>query len=217
MALQVILPGDEATIQDQARRIAKGGFKRVLDVGGFEKPLRPATHAIDIMPYAARRLDEGRGPLPERFTQETWVQQDANVTPWWQWPDNYFDFAWCCQVVEDIRDPLAVCREMQRVARAGFISTVHRDYESNAVQYDGVVGYHHHRWLVEADPDNNEIVFTFKSPILHVKPEVRSPNYPCWLLHIAWQGEFKVRERFIGGDSGQYAHLERYHRERGWK
>lgn len=212
MAIEVMLPGDEATVERHARWVAQQGFARVLDVGGLEKPLRPATHVLDLFPYYGRRVDEGRGSLPERFTLETWIQHDVNERPW-PFEDDYFDYVWCCQVVEDIRDPIGVCREMQRVGKAGFISTVHRSYESSVVQYDGVVGYHHHRWFVEvyldANPDENVVLFTWKSPIVHVRSDLR-PVQEDWLLHWMWSGSFEVRERFVGGDRGQLADLETY-------
>jgi SAM-dependent methyltransferase len=206
MTVKVIQPGDESVIERWANRLAVRTW-RILDVGGGEKPLRPATHVLDLLSYESRRVDEGRGPLPERFAKETWTEWDVNVTPW-PFDDDYFDYVWCCQVVEDIRDPIAACKEMMRVGRAGFISTVHRSYESSVVQYDGVIGYHHHRWLVEAMQDG--IVFTFKSPILQVDRAVRPRQASQWLLHWAWRGDFEVTEKFAGGDRGQRAELSDY-------
>lgn len=207
MAIQRLRPGTESTIQKHARWVTEQGFERVLDIGGLEKPLRAATHVMDIYSYERRRVDEGRGPLPERFTKETWFVRDCNVTPW-AWPDNYFDYVWCCQVVEDIRDPIAVCEEMMRVGKAGFISTVHRSYESTVVQADGVVGYHHHRWLIELYDDC--LHFVFKSPILHVNSAMRPAYSLDWLLHVVWENEFDVCEEFVGGDVGQRAELTGY-------
>lgn len=213
MAIKVVLPGDESAIGRQARWIAAQDFERVLDVGGLEKPLRAATHVMDLFSYDHRRVDEGRGSLPERFTRDTWITTDINETPW-PFPDNHFDYVWCCQVVEDIRDPIAVCREMCRVGKAGFVSTVHRSYESSVVQHDGVVGYHHHRWLIELvsedSPSENIVKFTWKSPILHVDPGARPDQPAQWLLHWTWREEFRAVEHFVGGDQGQRWDLEDY-------
>lgn len=208
MAIKIVLPGDESAIEKHARWVAAQEFKRVLDVGGAAKPLRTATHVLDIIDYPRRRIDQGRGGLPERFDIETWETWDVNETPW-PFRKNLFQYVWCCQVVEDIRDPIAVCREMMRVGRAGFISTVHRDYESSVVQYDGVVGYHHHRWLVETSVLDG-ITFTFKSPMLHVTPSLRPPRSDQWLLHWAWRDEFEVEEKFTGGDQEQRQELLDY-------
>lgn len=204
-----MIPGNEDIINQHARWIAGQDFDRVLDVGGLEKPLRAATDVLDLYPYPMRRVDEGRGELPERFTQDTWIQWDINEIPW-PMASHLFDYVWCCQVLEDVRDPIGVCREMQRVGKAGFISTVHRSYESSTVQYDGVVGYHHHRWLIEADPEANEITFTWKTPILQHRADLRPAKAQDWLLNIAWEAPFRVREIHTGGDQGQYRELEAY-------
>ncbi len=194
---------DEGVIEEQARWIADQNFTRVLDVGGAAKPLRCATHVMDIETYARRRVDEGRGPMPERFTSETWFVRDVCLTPWpgaFPWPDNHFDYVWCSQVVEDVRDPVGVCQEMMRVGKAGFISTVQRQYESSVVQDDGVVGYHHHRWLIEASVQPQPVLtFTFKSPILQVNRAVRPPHNPAkWLLHVVWSwGDVPDRWPFV--------------------
>ena len=212
MAIKVILPGDESAIVAQAAWVADQPFRRVLDVGGAAKPLRAATHVLDIAPYERRRQDEGRGPLLERFSKETWKEWDVNERPW-PFTRNYFDYVWCCQVVEDLRDPIGACNEMMRVGRAGFISTVHRSYESSVVQYDGVVGYHHHRWLVETiEPAG--VQFVYKSPMLHVNPTLRAPEAKQWLLHWTWKGGFAAEEKFTGGDQEQRAELEKYLQER---
>jgi hypothetical protein len=215
MAIQVMTPGNEDIINKHARWVAQQNFERVLDVGGLEKPLRPATHVLDLFPYHQRRVDEGRGDLPERFTAETWTRWDINKIPW-PFCSYLFDYVWCCQVLEDIRDPIGVCREMQRVGKAGFISTVHRSYESSTVQYDGVVGYHHHRWLIEAWEDQNTINFTWKTPILQQDPEYRAPKIKSWLLNIGWEKPFKAIEIQTGGDRGQYQDLEMYLAREDW-
>jgi len=209
MAIKVMRPGDENIINKHAKWIASKGFARVLDVGGLEKPLRAATDVLDLFPYHQRRVDEGRGDLPERFTADTWRMWDVNKVPW-PYEAGTFDYVWICQVLEDIRDPIAVCNEMQRVARAGFISTVHRSYESSTVQYDGVVGYHHHRWLIEAYEAENRIDFTWKTPILQHRADLRPPRATDWLLNVIWMDDFKAHERHTGGDQGQYRELAHY-------
>lgn len=214
MAIQALAGTGEQVIEDQARWVASQGFERVLDIGGAEKPLRAATHVLDIVPYAGRRVDQGRGLPPERFTSETWIEGDCNVLPW-SWPAGFFDYVWASQLVEDIRDPIAVCKEMMRVGKAGFISTVQRSYESSVVQGDGVVGYHHHRWLVELE--RGCLTFVFKSPILQVVPKFRPPYSVGWLLHFVWEGSFEVREKFVGGDLGQRQELALYLSQVRWR
>lgn len=207
MAIERVEPGDEAALEGLAEWVEEQPFVRVLDVGGGDRPLRAATNVIDLMEYGARRVDEGRGKLPESFSERAWLVKDCNERPW-PYRRGFFDFVWCSQLVEDIRDPVGVCKEMMRVGKAGIISTVSRDYESSIVQDDGVVGYHHHRWLVELM--NVDLCFTWKSPILHVQPEYRPKSHRSWLQHFKWEGRFNVCERFVGGDAGQRRELLGY-------
>lgn len=207
--IRVYDSGDESIVEDIARKVAATGYERVLDIGGAEKPLRAATHVLDLVPYEGRRVDTGRGELPERFTEDTWTVWDINALPW-PFPDGYFDFTWASQILEDIRDPIAVGLELQRVSQQGYIGTVDRSYESSAQQADGVIGYHHHRWLIEADPAKNRLWFEWKSPMLHVRPDLRPPAANRWLLHVEWEECFIPAERWVGGDQGQERALRAY-------
>lgn len=131
----------------------------VLDVGGWYLPLNAATHVLDINPYATRGqpLDaENR----ERFSAATWIIHDACVAPW-PFPDKFFDFSFCSHLLEDVRDPLAVVRELSRVAKRGYVETPSREREIFAKERWAAlaarcgrppeVGFYHHRWFVEAD------------------------------------------------------------------
>lgn len=215
--IRVYDSGSEDVTEDIARRVAATEYERVLDIGGAEKPLACATHVMDLCSYDLRRKDQQRGPGPERFTKKTWYIHDINSLPW-PFPDGYFDFSWASQILEDIRDPIAVCLELQRVSQQGYIGTVDRSYESSAQQDDGVIGYHHHRWLIEAEPDHSRLWFEFKSPILHVEPRYRPPEAYRWLFHVEWQGRFIPAERFAPGDNYQrkalQAYLTRYEAEK---
>lgn len=189
--IQVFQSGSEDVIEEHAQWVSETNFNKILDVGGAIKPLRCATHIMDILPFGFQPAG-GRGPLPERFDSSSWIAQD--ICEPWPFEDDYFDYVWCSQTVEDIRDPVFACREMIRVGKQGFVSTVHRSYESGQISNDGLVGYCHHRWLVEIKGD--EVIFTFKSPLLYVNPEVRPPIRQQF-LHFVWSDSFRVRENFI--------------------
>ncbi|HUZ71817.1 MAG TPA: methyltransferase domain-containing protein [Stellaceae bacterium] len=132
--------------------------ERVLDVGGWYSPLNAATHVIDINPFATRgrALDPEDG---ERFSVATWVVHDVCLAPW-PFPDGYFGFSFCSHLLEDVRDPLTVVRELRRVARSGYVETPSREREIFAKgRWAGLaarigrppeVGSYHHRWFVEA-------------------------------------------------------------------
>jgi len=80
----------------------------ILDVGGFQRTFPEATHIIDVMPKDVNCTRE-------------YVQQDICETPW-PYKDKEFDFVYCSNVLEDIKDPVRVCKEMIRVGKRGRIS-----------------------------------------------------------------------------------------------
>lgn len=150
------------------------GAARVLDVGGWHQPFNLATHVIDLLPYETRRTNDALDPEDdERFVADSWVIADV-CTPPWPFPDRFFDFALCSNLLEDVRDPLAVCRELNRVAKAGYIETPSRLREIFAKERWPVmkllsgclpeIGFCHHRWFVEIE--GTHLRFTAKTAAL---------------------------------------------------
>lgn len=143
---------------------------RVLDVGGWWRPFNCATHVIDVMPHETRRSFDALDPEnAERFDASTWAMHDVCREPW-PYSDKFFDFAVCSHLLEDVRDPIAVCDEMIRVSRAGYIECPSRDREiftkerfftaKAAFGHIPEIGFRHHRWFVEID--GAHISFTVK-------------------------------------------------------
>ncbi|MBV9522859.1 MAG: methyltransferase domain-containing protein [Alphaproteobacteria bacterium] len=135
--------------------------ERVLDVGGWWRPFNLATHVIDVMPHATRHSADAIDPEhAERFAAESWIVHDACRTPW-PFPDKFFEFSFCSHTLEDVRDPIAVCGELIRVAKAGYIETPSRQREIfSKARFFAVrmaagrlppVGFDHHRWFVEIE------------------------------------------------------------------
>jgi SAM-dependent methyltransferase len=150
------------------------GADRVLDIGGWYQPFNLATHVIDLCPYETRRRHEALDPEDaERFSAETWSVADVCISPW-PYPEKFFDFVVCSNLLEDVRDPLAVCRELNRVGRAGYIETPSRLREIFSkqrlfplrVRRGNVpeIGFYHHRWFVEAE--GSHLRFTAKTTAL---------------------------------------------------
>ena len=63
------------------------------------------------------------------FTAATWIRQDI-CGGRWPFDDHFFDFAICSHTLEDVRDPLHVCAELMRVAKAGYIEVPSRVKET---------------------------------------------------------------------------------------
>ncbi len=178
----------------------------VLDVGGWASPLARADWVLDLQPYATRG-DYGYlgDPAAERFTAETWVQRDICDREPWPFEDGRFDFAICSHTLEDVRDPVFVCQELSRVAKAGYVEVPSRLMEQAFGIQGPWVGYGHHHWLVERVGDA-DLEFVFKSHVLNGQPLFQLPAAEYWAapeearVHaVFWEGEIRGRERiFIG-------------------
>ena len=137
----------------------------VLDVGGWITPFTRADWVIDVMPYETRGSIGRQGAGPERFSADTWVQRDICDREPWPFEDKQFDFVLCGHTLEDVRDPIGVCGELIRVARAGYIEVPSR-LEEHSYGFQGPwVGWGHHRWLVEVG--ENRLDFVMKHHVIH--------------------------------------------------
>ena len=176
----------------------------VLDIGGWGKPFPRADWVMDLMPYETRGMYGYETHDPERFTKATWVQRDLCDHEPFPFADKSIDFVICSHTLEDIRDPIWVCKEMQRIARAGYIETPSR-LEEQAYGVQGPwVGWGHHRWLV--DQRDGGLDFVFKH---HVICGRESDHFPAGfeamlspqerVLTFWWEDGFECDERvFIG-------------------
>ena len=164
----------------------------LLDVGGWASPLGRADWVIDLEPHATRGL-YGR-PDHERFTAQTWVQRDICAREPWPFADGQFDFVVCSHTLEDVRDPIWVCDEMVRVAKAGYVEVPSRVEEHMTGINGPWAGWAHHRWVCDVQGD--AITFVHKShaippiPFSELPPERRVQ----WLW---WEGSFGYRERIL--------------------
>ncbi len=190
-----MLPTSAEAIQSRL-----GDDDRVLDVGGWYKPFPRADWVLDLMPYATRRSSEGGGA--ERFGPDTWVQRDICDHEPWPFADDQFDFAICSHTLEDVRDPVWVCSELNRVARSGYIEVPSRQEEQAWGVNGSWVGWSHHHWLIEIE--DSSIDFILKPHVIHGNPDYHLP----WPLAEAltatervqtllWEGGFRFRERIF--------------------
>jgi SAM-dependent methyltransferase len=175
----------------------------VLDVGGWAKPLRRADWVIDLMPYESRGLyGDPPDPASERFGPGTWVQRDICDREPWPFEDGRFDFVVCSHTLEDVRDPVWVCSEIQRVGRAGYVEVPSRLEEQTYGIQGPWVGWGHHRWLV--DVAESGIQFVFKHGVVHGR---ESDHFPAGFADglspedrvqsLWWERSFRAEERVI--------------------
>ncbi len=171
----------------------------VVDVGGWAQPFARADIVVDLMPYQTRGVFGTLGSGPERFSVATWRQIDVCVSPL-PFADKSIDFLICSHTLEDIRDPIWLCKEINRVAKRGYIEVPSRRMESIwGLEHPGYPGYYHHRWLVDVQGD--ELTFRFKTPLMtsswrFVLPRsyrrgLKAEDRVSWLF---WDRAFRYRE-----------------------
>jgi hypothetical protein len=174
----------------------------VVDVGGGGSPFPRADHVIDMTAYENRAaLGKVDVDYQERFTVDAWTVLDICERKPWPFADNYFDFATCSHVLEDIRDPIWVCSELSRVAKAGYIEVPSRIIEqSRGVEHPLYAGFYHHRWLI--DFEDNAVLFRHKSHSLHslknaivadigIRKKI-NPKYG--FISFEWKNSFDAKE-----------------------
>lgn len=147
----------------------------VLDVGGGASPFPRADYVIDALPIS----EQGQGShdnahkalgVRPRYSAQTWVQADLCGPARWPFPDKKFDFAVCSHVLEDVRDPIFVCSELIRVAKAGYVEVPSRIVEQSlGIEHPSYTGYYHHRWLISATETG--LQFRHKPHSLHSRPD----------------------------------------------
>jgi hypothetical protein len=181
----------------------------LLDVGGWAVPLARADWVIDLMPYASRGQTDG----VERFSESTWVARDICDRDPWPFEDDQFDFAICSHTLEDVRDPVWVCAELSRVARAGYVETPSRLQEQSYGVVGPLVGWSHHRWLVEVADGGLE--FVHKPHHLHASPELQLSTREAEMLtdeervaSLFWTDRVPARERVFIAEGSDVEYLE---------
>ena len=197
-------------LERSAERILEdvGNGDVVLDIGGWWRPFTRADWVMDIMPWESRGSFGHQGPLPERFDRDRWVQRDICDREPYPFADNQVDFVVCSHTLEDVRDPLWVCAEMVRIAKAGYIEVPSR-LEEQSYGFQGPwAGWGHHRWLIDViEPTDTasgggRIEFVFKHHILHNRPSDHFPpgfheGLPPEALvsTLWWEDSFEFGER----------------------
>lgn len=205
-----------ANMKRVLERISPGDW--VLDVGGWWKPFNRADEVVDMLPYESRGGGGSIGPGPELFTNATW--HHADICEGLPFPDKTFDFVYCGQTLEDVRDPIAVCKELTRVAKAGYIEVpslwIECCYDVDALSNsDRYPGYEKHRWMIY--PEQGELLFIPKLswlPLYEFVPreifEVHRRRQELWTLPWHWEGEARAHEWSFVGQEELVPFLRRY-------
>jgi ubiquinone/menaquinone biosynthesis C-methylase UbiE len=194
---------------------------RILDVGGGDQPLQIATHIIDIQKFTENNRNGKIGNKNDlqKYNEKTWINQDICEYPW-SFPDKYFDFVWCTQVLEDIRDPISVCKEMSRVGKQGFINTPSKlcelfSHNNNGIFTEGFNGYWHHRWLITLE--KNKLIFKHKNALATVINwcdediiKILNNNLELGNINLFWTNKIEAEEKIELDDKESFLEIKEY-------
>lgn len=159
---------------------------RVLEVGPGNAPLARANAYVDFVDIPGlenlTKHDLSNGPLP--------------------FADKEFDFVYARHMIEDMFNPFALCKEMSRVGKAGYIETPSPIAElCRGVDGGGPPfrGYHHHRYF--AWVSNGELWMVSKYPFMEylrfnepmIEKLLETQRY--WNTYYLWNDEINVNHR----------------------
>lgn len=214
----------------------------VLDVGGWAAPFNRADWVIDAMPFHSRgAMGFSYGGARERFGADTWVRTDFCAREPWPFAEDQFDLVLCVTTLEDVRDPVWVCQEMSRVAKAGYLEvpSLLNELTWGLPGEGAYLGSRHHHWFCRATAtaagdalgatrvagaDRGRapatVEFAHKQHGVHADPSVRvTPSMAAELAldeqlqGLFWEGRVEAAERLLIGET-LHAELGRAVRER---
>ena len=175
--------------------------------------LSPMTPAVIMIVSVGPHLKGARMNTSRRQHGFGWT----SVASGWPFEDQFFDFAICSHTLEDVRDPLHVCAELQRVAKAGYIEVPSRVKET-CLGHErwNQAGLSHHRWLIEiagattcrfclsiTSSTAADASISQRASGLTLQPE----QTVTWLW---WNKTFTFEERTIHGIEEQERELEQF-------
>lgn len=191
----------------------------ILEVGGGIAPWCGSTHIVDALPFSAARLEETRwGDVVDRkWTEGDYTRQDICVGPL-PFADGSFDVGFAGGILEDLRDPISIVREIQRVCRRVVVETPSRLCEqTKGFEHQRWCGLWHHRWM--AYERNGELMFQRKTSLGNL-PGCHHRLWP-WqridpaemVFTYAADSPFAVSEHVLWTDAEERADLSAFVRQ----
>ena len=201
-----IIQASDTNIRANVRRYietqrAQNPAFRILEVGAAANPQYDdlVDTYMDLFPVRSRKPT---------------ITGDINLPAVWDAiAEESWDFVLCSHMLEDIRDPLFVLRQLTRHARGGFIAVPNKHTELSMVESWFYVGYAHHRWIFTVQ--HGVLLILAKWPVANYFARIAAPAR--WLgnlpgverlqLHLgmapggpglAWLDRRKVRSRKRG-------------------
>ncbi len=131
--------------------------RRILDIGAGHNPFKGVTHVLDMDIKEGRERGGNRIVVP---TTARLIQGEAAALPFRL---ASFDYVYASHVLEHLDEPDRACREIMRVATAGYIETPSPFLEQGlALNDETPPAQWYHKWFVFA-PRQNLLVFEPKT------------------------------------------------------
>jgi hypothetical protein len=150
--------------------------QKVLDYIKQKKQQNPNFKVIDIggaLGNWAEEYTDAYIDLARPKTQKPVFHGDLNKPEVWEEvlsKHGQFDFSICTHVLEDIRNPVFVAEQIQKISKAGFISFPNKHTEFSNIESHYWTGNAHHRWVFTIKDEQ-------KSPYLFFMPKWCVSNY----------------------------------------
>jgi Methyltransferase domain len=150
---------------------------KVLEIGPGTVPFGRANAYVDFVDIPGLENFHKIDPISEKLPFE----------------DKSFDFVYSRHVLEDSWNPFALCEEMSRVGKSGYVETpspiveLGRGVDGGSPPFRG---YHHHRWIVWTA--NKELRFVSKYAFIEycrfdealIDELLKTQRY--WNTHYLW-------------------------------
>ena len=166
-------------------------YDRIVEIGSGPRPFAKAREFVDWQVF-------------QGMEDKTVHALDINCDPL-PFEDKSVDFIYCRHTLEDIYNPIWACKEIARVAKAGYIETPSPIAECCRGVDGGTPapswrGYHHHRYVIWSD--GSALNFVPKYPIIEcldfqeqeghfVSLLNASPLY--WNTYFLWEGALEIK------------------------
>lgn len=167
---------------------------RVLDVGAGAHPwaFDWITHIIDafVEPKDFKKFDDSHIKVYNFDAQDSIEWQDIldDVEE-----SGKFDFVICSHTLEDVNNPKVLCKMINRVGNAGFVSMPSKYAELTPFEnkYNlPYCGYHHHRWIYQIK-DDTLIGYPKMNFYDYVSFDFDQSKAVHSEIAFLWEGEFK--------------------------
>lgn len=189
---------------------SKNSQRAILAPEGWREPLidylktsrqeNKSFSVIDIgsgtNPWSADFADASFDKMPSPHRLQ--FHGDLNRESDWQQVLNYvqkngrFSYAICSHTLEDLANPEVTLLYLSLIADAGFIAVPSIQTELSKIENGPWTGFIHHRWLVDYDSDQQEMVFFPKLPLIeHFPPAPKTEGKTE--LQVFWRGRPQFR------------------------